>query len=74
MSKNAAPLPETKMSEAITPSDELAILAFDKLRDVGLLRDDRRGGIVAKLASGKMTQEDWSLELELAAAKAKAKA
>lgn len=60
------------MSEATTPSDELAILAFDKLRDVGLLRDDRRVGIVAKLASGKMTQEDWSLELELAAAKAKA--
>ena len=60
------------MSEATTPSDELAVLAFDKLRDARLLRDDRRVGIVAKLASGKMTQEDWSLELELAAAKAKA--
>ena len=72
MPKGAARLLETKMSEATTPSDELAILAFEKLRDVGLLRDDRRVGIVAKLASGKMTQEDWSLELELAAAKAKA--
>ena len=70
--KGAARMLEIKMSEATTPSDELAILAFDKLRDVGLLRDDRRVGIVAKLASGKMTQEDWSLELELAAAKAKA--
>ena len=60
------------MSEATTPSDELAILAFDKLRDAGLLRDDRRAGIVAKLASGKMMQEDWSIELELAAAKVKA--
>ena len=60
------------MSEATTPSDKLAILVFDKLRNVGLLRDDRRAAIIAKLASGKMTQEDWSLELELAAAKVKA--
>ena len=72
MHKGVALLLEIDMSDAITPSDELAILAFDKLRDVGLLRDDRRVAIIAKLASGKMTQEDWSLELELAAAKVKA--
>jgi hypothetical protein len=35
----------------------------------GLVRPDRRAAVIAKLSAGKMTQEDWSLELELAAAK-----
>lgn len=55
------------MPEVSTPSDQLARLAFDGLVEKGLLRIDRRAAVVAKLASGKMTQEDWSLELELAA-------
>lgn len=56
------------VSEVPTPSDQLAGLAFDGLTEKGLLRIDRRAAVLAKLASGKMTQEDWSLELELAAA------
>lgn len=56
------------MNEVLTPSDELAAIVFDGMAEMGLLRNDRRSSIIAKLASGKMTQEDWGLELELAAA------
>ncbi len=55
------------MSEVPTPSDRLAELAFEALVEKGLLRTDRRAAVIAKLATGKMTKEDWSLELELAA-------
>ena len=57
------------MSENQTPSDQLAELAFNGLVEKGMLRIDRRPAIIVKLATGKMTQEDWSLELELAAAR-----
>jgi hypothetical protein len=57
------------MSDAHTPSDQLAGLAFDSLVEAGILRTERRANLVAKLASGKMSQEDWSLEIELAASK-----
>lgn len=59
---------DENLPEVPTPSDQLAGLAFDGLAEKGLLRIDRRGAVIAKLATGKMTQEDWSLELELAAA------
>ena len=55
------------MSNTLTPSEQLAGVAFASLAEKGLLRIERRANIIAKLSSGKMSQEDWSLEIELAA-------
>ncbi len=58
------------VTEAETPSDKLAAQAFGRLVERGLLRAERKSQLVEKIASGKMTAEDWRLELDLARAKA----
>jgi hypothetical protein len=58
------------MSEGTTPSASLAALTVDRLIASGLLRADKRDGLVAKVAAGTMSGADWKLEIDLASAKA----
>ena len=58
------------MTDAATPSAKLALAMVDRLIDAGLLRADKRDALAASIASGKMKEEDWKLEVELAVEKA----
>ncbi|MCA3561864.1 MAG: hypothetical protein IOC82_12630 [Aestuariivirga sp.] len=49
-----------------TPSVRLAMRVIEELIAKGLLRESSRKTFLAKLASGKVKDEDWKLELELA--------
>jgi hypothetical protein len=42
----------------------------DRLIAAGLLRANRRDAMIAKIAAGDMSGEDWQLEIELARVKA----
>lgn len=53
-----------------TPSASLAALTVDRLIASGLLRADKRGALVAKVAAGTMSGADWKVEIDLASAKA----
>lgn len=57
------------MSEEATPSAKLAALTVDRLVASGLMRADKRDALVAKIAAGTMSGEDWKLEIDLASAK-----
>lgn len=57
------------MSDCATPSQTLAALTVDRLIASGLLRPDKRDGLVAKIASGAMKGEDWKSEIDLASMK-----
>jgi len=58
------------MSGSDTPSQKLAALTVDRLIASGLLRPDKRDGLIAKIASGAMKGEDWKSEIDLASMKA----
>jgi len=58
------------MTDLETPSDKLALSTVKRLREAGLLRGERETALLAKIASGRMTADDWKLELELAEMKA----
>ena len=58
------------MGETQTPSETLAAAAVARLIEVGLLRPERSDALAAKIASGRMTSEDWRLQLDLAGEKA----
>lgn len=60
------------MSDEVTPSVKLAALAVDRLIASGLLRADKRGDLIGKIATGTMQGEDWKLEIDLASTKASA--
>lgn len=49
-----------------TPSARLAKSVIEALIDDGLLRECSRNTFLAKVAAGKVKDEDWKLELELA--------
>jgi hypothetical protein len=57
------------MSASDTPSQKLAALTVDRLIESGLLRPDKRDGLIAKIASGAMKGEDWKSEIDLASMK-----
>lgn len=54
------------MTEGEAPSAALAALTVDKLIATGLLREDKRDALAAKIANGSMKGEDWRLEIDLA--------
>lgn len=54
------------MTEGETPSAALAALTVDKLIAAGLLREEKREALAAKIADGTMKGEDWRLEIDLA--------
>jgi len=58
------------MSDSVTPSQKLAALTVDRLIQSGLLRSDKRDGLIAKIAAGSMKGEDWKNEIDLASLKA----
>ena len=58
------------MSDSITPTQKLAALTVDRLIGSGLLRADKRDGLIAKIAAGSMKGEDWKSEIDLATMKA----
>jgi hypothetical protein len=60
---------ENQMSGINTPSVVLAALTVDRLIASGLLRPDKRDGLIAKIASGAMKGEDWKSEIDLASMK-----
>lgn len=49
-----------------TPSDRLAELTASRLVKAGLMREERRQALTARIASGKMNAADWRSELDLA--------
>ena len=58
------------MSEPMTPSEQLANRAIDRLIEAKLLRADKRTSLMLKIASGVMKASDWKLEIDIAEAKA----
>jgi len=58
------------MSNDVVPSTKLAALTVDRLIQSGLLRDDKRDALIAKIAEGSMKSEDWKSEIDLASSKA----
>ena len=58
------------MTDDAAPSAKLAELTVDRLIQSGLLRADKRGALIAKVAAGSMSGADWKLEIDLASAKA----
>ena len=58
------------MSDSITPAQTLAALTVDRLISSGLLRAEKRDGLIAKIAAGSMKGEDWKSEIDLASMKA----
>jgi hypothetical protein len=61
---------EDQVSDSVTPCLKLAALTVDRLIASGLLRSDKRDGLIAKIASGAMKAEDWKSEIDLASMKA----
>lgn len=49
-----------------TPSARLATSVIEALIEDGLLRGSSRNTFLAKVVAGKVKDEDWKLELELA--------
>ena len=58
------------MSVSKSPSDQLSTQIADALIAAGLLRSEKRDGVVAKIATGNMSGADWKNEIDLAAEKA----
>lgn len=54
------------MTAVETPSATLAALTVDRLIERGLLRAEKRGAIIAKIAGGTMKGEDWRSEVDFA--------
>ncbi len=54
-----------------TPSGQLAAKIMDRLIEETLLTPEDRTKLFTKLRSGKVSQEDWRLAIELAQAKEK---
>ena len=50
----------------ITPSQNLAMRAVDRLVAAGLVRAEQRERMIDKVAAGVMNGGDWKLEIELA--------
>lgn len=57
------------MIESKSPSENLSSIVVDRLIASGLVRLEKRDALVASIANGAMTGEDWRLEIELAAVK-----
>jgi len=54
------------MINAPTPSEALSAEVVDHLIKEKLLRPEKRGALLAKIASGHMKEADWKLEIDLA--------
>lgn len=57
------------MTIAKTPSEILSATVIDRLIQSGLVRAEKRDGLITRIANGAMRGEDWRLEIELAKAK-----
>ncbi len=49
-----------------SPNDLLAVQIADALATAGLVKDNRKGELLAKLKSGGVKQKDWGLWIDLA--------
>lgn len=57
------------MTDTKSPSENLSNLVVNRLIEAGLVRADKRAALVAKIAAGTMSSEDWKLEIDLASPK-----
>ncbi len=51
------------------PAFRLASIIVDRLIQERLLRPDRRDLLIEKISMGRMKENDWNLEIDLAVAK-----
>ncbi len=51
-----------------SPNDLLAVDIADALSTAGLVKDNHKSELLAKLKSGGVTQDDWGLWIDLATA------
>lgn len=58
------------MADSETPSDQLTGVVVDAMVAAGLFRADLKSLLAGKIASGKMSPDDWRIELDLAAEQA----
>lgn len=58
------------MTTSGNPSQQLTALLVNRLIEKGLLRGEKREQLADKIASGKMGEDDWKLEIDLAIEKA----
>lgn len=64
---------DPKQSKSRTPDQIVAESVIAALQKEGLLREAQAKTLGAKLVAGKLSAEDWSLEIELALAPKEAK-
>ncbi len=57
---------DPKQSKPQTPDQIVAETVIATLQKEGLLREEQAKTFGAKLVDGKLSEEDWSLEIELA--------
>ena len=58
------------MSEDLSPAAALANKIGNAIAEAGLMRDERKADLVAKIASGEISAADWRSEIDLAVEKA----
>ncbi len=58
------------MSEDLSPAAALATKIGSAIAKAGMMRDERKADLVAKIASGEMSAADWKTEIDLAVEKA----
>lgn len=51
-----------------SPNDLLAVEITEALATAGLVKDNHKGELLAKLKSGGVSQDDWGLWIDLATA------
>lgn len=57
---------DLKQSKPQTPDQIVAVSVIEALQNEGLLRGGQANTFGPKLVAGKLSAEDWSLEIELA--------
>lgn len=59
---------ESKPLVAKSPDQAVAEAVVAALLPLGLIREKSKAAFVSKLSAGKVTEEDWKLEIQLAIA------
>jgi hypothetical protein len=54
------------MTDGEKPAQKLAALIVDRLVKEGLLREEKRDQLAAKIVAGTMKESDWNLDIDLA--------
>lgn len=57
---------ESKPQPIASPDQVVAASVVDALLVAGLIREKSKASFISKLSTGKLTEEDWKLETQLA--------